>query len=111
MSKRYGIIGAGLMGQEHIRFLNRIDGVTVTAIADPDPGMRAEAAGLAGAEAFTDHKALLSEGHIDALIIASPNHTHHDILIDALATDLPIIVEKPLCPTVEDAERVRWWRR
>ncbi|MGI9493760.1 MAG: Gfo/Idh/MocA family protein [Geminicoccaceae bacterium] len=99
------------MGQEHIRFLNRMDGVAVTAIADPDPGMRAEGARLAGAEAFLDHKALLSkavsEGLIDALIIASPNHTHHDVLIDAMTTDLPILVEKPLCSTVDDAARVR----
>lgn len=107
MTKRYGIIGVGLMGQEHIRFLNRMDGITVTAIADPDIGMRAEAAGLAGAEAFSDHKELLSSAKIDALIIASPNHTHHDILIDALATDLPIMVEKPLCSNVADAENIR----
>ena len=110
MTKRYGIIGCGLMGQEHIRFLNRMDDVSITAIADPDPGMRTAAAALAGAEAFADHRNLLSRcvsgGMIDALIIASPNHTHHDILIDAMATDLPIMVEKPLCSTVEDSERV-----
>jgi predicted dehydrogenase len=73
--------------------------------------MRAKGASLAGAEPFFDHRTLLSQavsdGLIDALIIASPNHTHHDILIDAMATDLPIMVEKPLCSTVEDAERVR----
>ncbi len=107
MTKRYGIIGTGLMGQEHIRFLNRLDGVTVAAIADPDPGMRTEAASLAKAETFSDHRALLSEAHLDALIIASPNHTHHDILTDAMATDLPIMVEKPLCSTVADAEHIR----
>jgi len=99
------------MGQEHIRFLNRMDGAAVTAVADPDPSMRDEAARLAGAEAFSDHRTLLSkavsEDLIDALIISSPNHTHHDIAIDAMATDLPILVEKPLCSTVEDAKRVR----
>ena len=107
MTKRYGIIGTGLMGQEHIRFLNRIDGVDVTAIADPDPGMRAKAAELAKATPFTDYKDLLALADIDALIIASPNHTHHEVLIDAMATDLPIMVEKPLCATVEDAEKIR----
>ncbi len=107
MTKRYGIIGTGLMGQEHIRFLNRLDGVTVAAVADPDPGMLAEAADLADAKVFADHKDLLSEGGLDALIIASPNHTHHDILNHAMATDLPIMVEKPLCSSVADAERIR----
>ena len=111
MTRRYGVIGCGLMGQEHIRFLNRMDDVDVTAIADPDTDMREKGASLAGAEPFADHRTLLSkaasDGLIDALIIASPNHTHRDILIDAMTTDLPIMVEKPLCSTVEDAERVR----
>lgn len=106
MTLRYAIIGSGLMGQEHIRFLNHLAGVEVTAVADPDPGMRAEAAGLAGAEAFACHKDLLGAGIADALVIASSNHTHHDVLIDAMATDLPILVEKPLCSTVDQAKAV-----
>ena len=58
MTLRYAIIGSGMMGQEHIRFLNHLDGAEVTAVADPDPGMREQAALLAGAEAFSDHRAL-----------------------------------------------------
>jgi predicted dehydrogenase len=106
MTLRYGLIGAGMMGQEHVRFLNHLEGAAVTAVADPDPAMREQAALLAGAKAFADHRALLAADLVDALIIASPNHTHHDILIDAMATDLPIMVEKPLCSTVEDAEEI-----
>ena len=106
MTLRYGIIGSGMMGQEHIRFLNHLDGAVVTAVADPDPGMREQAAMLAGAEAFSDHRALLGSNLADALIIASPNHTHHDLLIDAMATDLPVMVEKPLCSKVDDADAI-----
>lgn len=106
MTRRYAIIGSGMMGQEHIRFLNHLGGATVTAVADPDPGMREQAAMLAGAEAFSDHRALLGADVADALIIASPNHTHHDVLMDAMATDLPIMVEKPLCSTVEQARAI-----
>jgi predicted dehydrogenase len=106
MSLRYAVIGSGLMGQEHIRFLNHMGDVAVTAVADPDPSMREAAALLAGAEAFGDHRALLSADLADAVIIASPNHTHHDVLIDVLATDLPVLVEKPLCSTVHDAKAI-----
>ena len=106
MTFRYALIGSGMMGQEHIRFLNYMQDVEVTAVADPDPEMREQAAVLAGAEAFADHRALLRAGLADALIVASPNHTHHDVLIDAMATDLPIMVEKPLCSTVEDAKAI-----
>ena len=106
MTLRYAVIGSGMMGQEHIRFLNHLEGVSVTAVADPDASMREQAAMLAGADAFADHRALLSANIADALIIASPNHTHYDLLIDAMATDLPIMVEKPLCSNVDDARKV-----
>ncbi|MEM7042074.1 MAG: Gfo/Idh/MocA family oxidoreductase [Pseudomonadota bacterium] len=106
MTCRYALIGSGMMGQEHIRFLNHLEGATVSAVADPDPAMREQAATLAGAKAFSDYRALLSSNLADALIIASPNHTHHDVLIDAMATDLPIMVEKPLCSTVDDAKAI-----
>ena len=106
MARRYALIGAGMMGQEHIRFLNYMDGAVVTAIADPDPSMRDQAAILASAETFADYRQLLEADLADALIIASPNHTHHDVLIDAMATDLPIMIEKPLCSDVDDAKEI-----
>ena len=106
MTLRYAIIGSGMMGQEHIRFLNHLQGVTVTAVADPDPTMREHAAMLANAKAFSHHEDLLGADLADALIIASPNHTHHDILLSAMETNLPIMVEKPLCSNVENAEHI-----
>lgn len=105
---RYGIIGSGMMGQEHIRTLSLIEGARVTAVADPDEAMRSSAAALAGGgcAAFTHHAALLESGLCDALVIAAPNHLHHQILIDVLPADLPILVEKPLCTTLADCEDV-----
>ncbi len=105
---RYAIIGSGNMGQEHIRNLQLLPGAEIIALADPDEGMRAAAAALAGGgvRTFVDHKELLSAGGIDALVIASPNHTHHAVLMDALGTGLPILVEKPLCTTVAHCDAV-----
>ena len=105
---RYAIIGSGTMGQEHIRNLALIPDATVSAIADTDPGMRAAAAALAGPDtrAFDDSGDLLAADVADALVIATPNHTHVDFLMPALATGLPILVEKPLCTTMEDCRRV-----
>lgn len=101
-SIRYGIIGSGMMAQEHIRNLNEIDGCQVVAVADPNTLMREAAAALADAKPYTHHHDLLEAGGVDALIIAAPNHTHKAILDDVLATDLPILCEKPLCTTVPD---------
>ena len=79
----------------------------MTAVSDPDPGMRQSSAALAdGAQAFSDHRELLASGLVDVLVVASPNQTHAAILADALAGDWPIMVEKPLCTTLADGARI-----
>ena len=109
MSVRYGIIGSGMMGHEHIRNLALLPDARIVGVADPDEGMRAAAEYLAGPEcdAYTDYRAMLDDGRCDALIIASPNQTHYDILLDVLDTDLPILVEKPLGITVAQCMEIR----
>ena len=105
---RYGVIGGGDMGREHIRNIALIDGAAVTAVADPFEPSRSAARRLAGpnAAAYEDHRDLLAEDRIDAVVIATPNHTHADLLGDALGTGKAILVEKPLCTTVEDCRRM-----
>lgn len=108
---RYGVIGTGMMGVEHIENILHLDGAVVTAVADPHPDSReagrmtAAAAGHAVHE-FVDHRDLISSGECDAVVIASPNHTHVDVLSDVLGSDLHVMVEKPLCTTVDDCQRV-----
>jgi predicted dehydrogenase len=105
---RYGIIGAGLMGCEHIRSLALVPDVKVTAIADPDEGSRrwgALAAGE-GVEVYADYRDLLSRAPVDAVVVATPNHTHAPVLEDVFRTRLHVLVEKPLCTHVEDCLRV-----
>ncbi len=100
---RYGVIGTGMMGVEHIMNINHIDGAAVTAYADPHEQSRSNAASItADAIAFGDYRELLESDLVDAVVIVTPNHTHVDVLADALATDLHVLVEKPLCTTVED---------
>ena len=102
---RYGIIGCGSMGREHIENIRALGGGVVTAIADPHAGSRAQAAALIDGPAphlFEHHSELLTSGACDALVIASPNFTHVQVMRDALATDLPILCEKPLVTRVED---------
>ncbi len=105
---RYAIIGSGMMGQEHIRNVKLLGSTSVTAVADPDEGMRQSAAALAGPDckALADYRDLLAAGDVDAIVVASPNHTHVDVMRDLLATEIPIIVEKPLCTTLEDCREI-----
>ena len=102
---RYGLIGCGSMGREHLLNLHAMGGAEVTAIADPHAPSRAAAAQLLDGwqpRMFEHHADLLQSGLCDALVIASPNHTHAAVLRDALTTDLPILVEKPLVTTMAD---------
>lgn len=105
---RYGIIGSGMMGQEHIRNIRLLDGAVVAAVADPDDTMRQDAQRLAGdgCAAFDNHNEMLVQADLDALLIASPNHTHIDVLRDVMKTDLPILTEKPLATSVEDGREI-----
>ena len=104
MTIRYGIIGTGMMGLEHIFNLNHLEGTEITAIADPVEESRAQGRTAAGdhVAVFADHRDLLASDLCDAVVVATPNMTHRDILLDVLDTDMHVLVEKPLCTTVED---------
>ncbi len=105
---RYGVIGTGMMGVEHIENINAIDGARVTAIADPHAPSRE--AGRVAAEhhvsEYSDHLSLLEADECDALVVASPNMTHIDVLKDVLASDVAVLIEKPMCTSVEDCRTV-----
>lgn len=104
---RYGVIGAGMMGREHIANLLHLPGVRVAALADPHPSSLEAAAVLAPAAArFSDHRDLVEAGLCDAVVVATPNMTHAGVLDDLLGTDLHVLVEKPLCTDVADCRRV-----
>ncbi len=100
---RYGLIGSGMMGQEHIRNIQLLEGTTVAAVADPDQSMRELSQTTAGGSArlYSDYRQLLNDDCCDAYLIASPNDTHHQILTDVIPSGKPILCEKPLCTTVE----------
>jgi predicted dehydrogenase len=93
-----------MMGVEHIGNLLHLDGVAVTAISDPHLESRDWAQLAVGLdsplEQFESHHELLAAGCCDAVVIASPNHTHHRVLLDVLETPHHVMVEKPLCTTV-----------
>ncbi len=100
---RYGVIGTGMMGIEHIENLAAVDGTVVTAVSDPDPdslanGARAVGGGVA---TFQDHRDLIDADICDAVVLVSPNFTHHALLGDLLASDLHVLTEKPMCITTE----------
>ena len=103
-----GLIGAGMMGQEHIQNFNLLDGVRVGAIADTNGSMRNTAAALCAQKItpIDDFEKLLTDSSLDAFVIATPNFHHIEVLRPALETGKPILCEKPLCTKLEDTREI-----
>ncbi|QKV20074.1 Gfo/Idh/MocA family protein [Oricola thermophila] len=108
MTVKYAIIGSGMMGQEHIRNIGLVEGARITAVAEPDAAMRAAAAALVpGDVAFCeDYRELLKRADADAFVVASPNHTHAEILDRLIEDGRPVLVEKPVVKDREEARRI-----
>ena len=105
----YGMLGCGMMGQEHLRNLALLPQAKAVAIYEPDAGMLAAALALApGARAVGSMEALIDAGDVDALVITSPNFCHADqLLAIAARRHLPILVEKPACTDLASVARLR----
>jgi myo-inositol 2-dehydrogenase/D-chiro-inositol 1-dehydrogenase len=105
---RYGIVGCGSMGREHIDNIQALPvaggGAQVTALCDPDPASIAAARAMCRGpvECFASHADLLASGLVDAVVVATPNFTHAAILRDAIPAPVHILVEKPLVTRIED---------
>ncbi len=99
-----------MMGIEHIENIRALEGTEVTAVSDPNPASLDQASRVLGGPprgSFVDHRDLLASKLCDVVVVATPNMTHADILMDVLAEpDLHVLIEKPLCTTVEDCQRV-----
>ncbi|MAI80007.1 MAG: oxidoreductase [Deltaproteobacteria bacterium] len=107
---RYGIIGTGMMGCEHIRNLAQLPGAEVKAIADPHEASRVQAQQAyeerGSVAVFADYREMLTQSPLDAVIIASPNHTHAEVLDPVFNSGLHVMVEKPMCTTLADCRSV-----
>jgi myo-inositol 2-dehydrogenase/D-chiro-inositol 1-dehydrogenase len=102
--KGIGIIGAGVMGLDHARTLSRsVAGARIVAVSDADAARAEAAAAEVGAEALTDGVALIARPDVDAVLVASPDHTHGPLTLACIAAGKPVLCEKPLAPTPEEA--------
>ncbi len=104
---RYGILGCGMMGREHLTNLQLIEGAEVVAILEPNSRMAERAARIAPDATFVDSISALLENNIDALVIATPNYQHAGQLLELLGhSTLPILVEKPVVTTEDQVSQI-----
>ncbi|WP_435616191.1 Gfo/Idh/MocA family protein [Streptomyces coelicoflavus] len=110
MSELLGVavLGAGHMGADHVRRLDRVvSGARVAAVAEPDAERAKEAVGgIDGVAVHTEAEAALDAPGVEAVLVASPGEAHEDALLAAFARGLPVLCEKPMVPDAAGALRV-----
>lgn len=106
---RYGFIGCGMMGQEHLRNLALVEGSVVSRLFEPDDVMATCSLALApGARRAATLEGVVQARDVDAVVVTSPNFLHAEQLqrIAALRP-LPVLLEKPACTDLAQVDALR----
>jgi myo-inositol 2-dehydrogenase / D-chiro-inositol 1-dehydrogenase len=103
-----GVIGTGGMGTRHAHNIHHhVAGARVVGVYDLDQA-RAAYVGeeLGGARVFSDPHQMIQDKSVEAVVIVSPDPTHAEFVHACLRAQKPVLSEKPLATTVEDAESI-----
>jgi predicted dehydrogenase len=103
---RVGIIGAGSRGQDLLDELLAVPNIELVAVADIYSRRREETKKKgSGVQTFDDHRRLLDVKDIDAVIVASPLHTHARHFVDTLSAQKDLYAEKTMTWSIPEAEK------
>lgn len=104
-----GVIGCGGMAGSHMEALLKMkqsDNVEIAAVCDVYTTRLEKAKELTQAKAFKNYQDILLNKDIDYVLIATPEHWHYQMTLDAIAAGKHIYVEKPLTHTIEQASDI-----
>ena len=108
---RVAVIGFNSRGSGHIKSLEEIPGVRIVALCDVDNkvlerGIADQAKKNNTVTAYTDYRKLVLDPEIDAVTIATPNHTHTLIAMTAMQHGKHVYVEKPVCHNIWEGRQL-----
>jgi predicted dehydrogenase len=101
---RVAAIGVGHLGRHHARILASLEGVILVAVADADPERARSVGEPLGARVVSDADSLT--GDVDAVTVAVPTEAHVEAALPFLERGIPVLVEKPLAPSLGEADRL-----
>jgi predicted dehydrogenase len=105
---RTAVIGTGSISDFHLKSYARHPDAELVAVCDLNAERaRQKADQFGAAKSYSDYKELLADPDIDAVSVCTWNNTHAEISIAALRAGKHVLVEKPLCTTVEEALRIQ----
>jgi myo-inositol 2-dehydrogenase/D-chiro-inositol 1-dehydrogenase len=108
MTVRVGVIGAGMIGQDHIRRLTEVlSGCTVVAVTDVDPAKAEQVADrVPGVRVHATGQEVVSDEQVDAVLVTSWGPTHEEYVLASIAAGKPVFCEKPLADSQEACLRI-----
>jgi predicted dehydrogenase len=104
---KMGVIGCGYWGPNLIRNFHNNAEVDVVAIADIDTDRLRRVGGLYGnIRQTTDHREIVDDPQIDAVVVATPVSTHYPLGMDVLRAGKHLFLEKPMAASAEECRRL-----
>lgn len=103
---RFGVIGLGIMGQEHARVIASNPLLDLVAVTDLQANTGRKVAADLRCRWFDSAEEMIRSGDIDAVVIATPHWLHGELAVSALKAGLHVLCEKPLTVTVAQADEV-----
>lgn len=103
---RFGLIGAGNIGQLRARALQRSQDCQLVAVADLDLDRARTAAGAPDALITRDYQNLLGSGQVEAVVVSTPPPYHEEVVVAALQAGKHVLCEKPLSNCIEASQRM-----
>ncbi|MBR4766352.1 MAG: Gfo/Idh/MocA family oxidoreductase [Clostridia bacterium] len=106
---KVGIIGTGWIAEAHVNAYKKCPDVEIVAAADLIPGKAeafCKANGLENIEFYPSHKELIDNADVDAVSVCTYNATHAECTIYALDHGKSVLLEKPMCVTLEEAVEI-----